>query len=197
MRQIAYLLIGVLAGFILAGAIFLVTRLPSGEPIALEPIPTKPPIEVHVIGAVVRPGVYSLPEGSRVQDAIEAAGGLLSDTDANNINLAAKVEDGTQLKIGNVTTVVGATPQGGSPFTIIPTPTAGGGGAGGGDLVDINTATAAELESLPGIGPTLAQAIVQYRNTHGPFAQIEDIMNVPGIGPSVFDAIMDLITTGQ
>src|SRR5512143_2323489 len=117
MRQIAYMLIGVLAGFILAGAIFIVARLPSGKPIALEPSPTKAPIEVHVIGAVVRPGLYTLPEGSRVQDAIDAAGGLLSETDANSINLAAKVEDGQQLQIGSGTGVVaGPTAPGGAPF---------------------------------------------------------------------------------
>jgi len=191
------MLIGVLAGFILAGAIFLVTRLPAGEPIALEPVPTKVPIEVHVIGEVVRPGVYSLPEGSRVQDAIDAAGGLLSGTNVNDINLAAKLEDGQQLKIGNITSVAGsATQQGGSPFTVVPTQT-GGGGSNSGDLVNINTASASELESLPGIGPTAAQNIINYRNQHGPFAQIEDIMNVSGIGPSTFDAIQDLITTGQ
>src|SRR5512140_28238 len=123
MRQIAYMLIGVLAGFILAGAIFMVTRIPGGKPIALEPVPTKVPLEVHVVGAVVRPGVYSLPEGSRVQDAIEAAGGLLAGTDANNLNLAAKVEDGQQLQIGSVSSVAGAqnpSGQGASPFSVLP-----------------------------------------------------------------------------
>lgn len=191
------MLVGVLAGFILAGAIFIVTRLPSGEPIALQPVPTKVPIEVHVIGGVVRPGVYSLPEGSRVQDAIDAAGGLLSGTNSNDINLAAKLEDGQQLKIGDVASVAGSAPQqGGSPFTVVPTQP-GGGNPNLGDLVNINTATADELESLPGVGPTMAQNIINYRNQHGPFAQIEDIMNVPGIGPSTFDAIQDLITTGD
>ncbi len=191
------MLIGVLAGFILAGAIFIVVRLPAGEPIALEPSPTKVPIQVDVIGEVVRPGVYSLPEGSRVQDAIDAAGGLLAGTSATDINLAAKLEDGQQLKIGNVTSVAGTNQgQGGAPFSVIPTQTGGGGGTSS-DLVDINTATLDQLESLPGIGPTIAQNIINYRTQHGPFAQIEDIMNVPGIGPSTFDSIQDLITTGQ
>src|SRR5512143_3157803 len=166
MRQIAYMLIGVLAGFILAGAIFIVTRLPSGEPIALEPVPTKVPIEVHVVGAVVRPGLYKLPEGSRVQDAIDAAGGLLSETDANSLNLAAKVEDGQQLQIGSGTGLAapaGPTQPGGSPFTVITTPTPQGGSNPSGDLIDINTASLSELESLPGIGPTTAQNIINYR----------------------------------
>jgi len=193
------MLIGVLAGFILAGAIFIVTRLPAGKPIALEPSPTKVPIEVHVIGQVVRPGIYSLPEGSRVQDAIDAAGGLLSDTNTNDINLAAKLEDGQQLKIGDVTAASGTVGQGqgASPFSVVPTQAGGGGSTTNPDLININTATADQLESLPGIGPTAAQNIINYRTQHGPFETVEDIMNVPGIGPSTFDAIQDLITTGQ
>ena len=200
MRQIAYMLIGVLAGFILAGAIFMVTRLPGGEPIALQPSPTKAPIEVHVIGEVVRPGLYTLPEGSRVQDAIDAAGGLLAGMDTNSLNLAAKVEDGQQLKIGNVTTLAGASgtnPATGAPFSVLPTQPGLNPTNPSGDLIDINTASADELATLPGIGPTTAQNIINYRDQHGDFGTIEDIMNVPGIGPSTFDAIQDLITTGQ
>ncbi len=195
MRQIAYVMIGVLVGFILAGSVFLVTRLPAGKPIALEPAPTKAPIEVHVVGGVVHPGVYKLPDGSRVQDAIDAAGGLLSDANTSAINLAAKLEDGQQVQIGGG---AGAgTPSAGGtsvPFTVIQTPDTGG---SNGDLVDLNTATLAQLESLPGIGPTTAQSIIDYRDQNGPFVQIEDIMNVPGIGPSTFNSIQDLITVGQ
>jgi competence protein ComEA len=192
MRQIAYVMIGVLVGFILAGSVFLVTRLPAGKPIALEPAPTKVPIEVHVVGGVVHPGVYKLPDGSRVQDAIDAAGGLLSDANTSAINLAAKLEDGQQVQIGGG---AGAgTPLAGTgvPFTVIQTPD-----TSGGDLVDINTATLAQLEALPGIGSTTAQNIIDYRDQNGPFVQIEDIMNVPGIGLNTFDSIQDLITVGQ
>jgi competence protein ComEA len=193
MKQIAYVLVGVMIGFILAGGIFIVTRLPSGKPIALMPSPTKQPIEVHVVGGVVRPGVYSLPTGSRVQDAVDAAGGLLAETDASSINLAAKVEDGEQVQIpgGN-----GATngSQGSAPFSVLPTVGAPGVSP---DLVDINIATVDELDALPGIGPTTAQNIVDYRDANGPFTQIEDIMNVPGVGPSTFDSIKGLITVGQ
>ena len=187
------MLIGVLAGFILAGAMFIVIRLPSGEPIALQPVPTKAPIQVHVVGAVVRPGLYSLPEGSRVQDAINAAGGLLSEADANTMNLAEKVEDGQQLQIGKGGLTASPT-KAGSPFSVIATPK--GGSTPNPDLVDINTAGLDELESLPGIGPTAAQNIINYRNQHGPFQQIEDIMNVPGIGPATFNQLQDLITAG-
>src|SRR5512141_2197069 len=146
MRQIAYVMIGVLVGFILAGSVFLVTRLPAGEPISLETAHTKVPIEVHVIGGVVHPGLYPLPQGSRVQDAIDAAGGLLSDADTSSLNLAARVEDGQQLQIPGGEAGASnpsATPV---PFAVIPTVGAGS------DLVNINTATLEKLESLPGIG---------------------------------------------
>ncbi len=189
MRQIAYVLVGVLIGFILAGALLVVTRLPEGKPIALEPAPTKTPIKVHVVGAVVRPGVYALPDGNRVQDAITAAGGLLAAADPSGLNLAAKLEDGQQLTIP--TGAGAATPEGNAPFTVVST---AGVSTPAGDLVNINTAPVDELDALPGIGPTTAQNIVDYRTQHGPFQHIEDIMNVPGIGPATFDSIQNLIT---
>ncbi len=196
MRQVAYVLVGILVGFILAGAIFIVTRLPAGKPIALEPSPTQVPIEINIVGGVVHPGVYTLPEGSRIQDAVDAAGGLLAGTDVGSINLAAKLEDGQQVEIpGGL--AAGATSQpGGVPFSVIqtpglplpPTPVVG--------RININTATLAQLDSLPNIGPATAQAIITYRAQHGAFARIQDIMQVPGIGPSTFDAISSLITVG-
>ncbi len=191
MKQILYVLLGVLTGFFLAGVAFLSARLPAGQPIVLEPAPTKAPLVVHVIGAVVHPGVYSLPEGSRVQDALTAAGGLLAEANPNALNLAAKLEDGQQVAVpdqsGRVPLAVTPT----AAFEVIePTRPA----FESGDLININTASQEELESLPGIGPTLAQRIIDYRTEHGPFKQIEDIMNVPGIGPATFDQIMDLIT---
>ena len=198
MKQVAYVLVGVLAGFILAGGIFIVTRVPAGKPIALEPSPTKAPIEVHVVGGVVRPGVYELPEGSRVKDAIEAAGGLLVDADPGSMNLAAKVEDGQQLQIpggeSSASGLAGTSGGGTGPFQVIPTPaSAAASPTPRANLLDINTATLAELDSLPGIGPTTAQSIINYRNANGPFSQIEDIQNVPGIGRSTYDQIQDYI----
>jgi competence protein ComEA len=190
MRQIAYVMIGVLVGFILAGSVFLVTRMPAGKPIALEAVPTKAPLEVHVVGAVVRPGVYTLPQGSRVQDAIDAAGGLLSGAQPNTINLAAKLEDGQQVQIGG-TGAASPGAQSGSPFSVVPTV---GSSQCNPDLIDINNAPIADLETLPGIGQTFAQSIVDYRDQNGPFQQIEDITNVPGIGATRFNAIRDQIT---
>jgi len=187
-KPIYNVLIGVLAGFLLAGGILLVARAPGGEPITLQPAPTKAPIVVQVDGAVPRPGVYELAEGSRVQDAVTAAGGLLADADSTGINLAARLEDGQQLNIPY------GSGSAGPPAAVF----AGAATAApsSDDLININTASAEELDALPGIGPTTAQKIIDYRVEHGNFQSIEDIMNVSGIGPATFDRIKDLITVG-
>jgi competence protein ComEA len=151
------------------------------------PTPTPAPIRVHVSGAVCQPAVYELAPGSIVQDAVDAAGGPASDADLDCINLALELQDQQQVYV----------PRRGE--TSPPPPVSGGQpGIGGsaGALVDINTATAAELETLPRIGPTTAQRIMQYREANGPFAAIEDIQNVPGIGPATFEGLKDLITVG-
>jgi competence protein ComEA len=186
MRSALTVLIGVLAGFILAGALFLVARAPAGEPIQLLPAPTKTPLLVNVVGAVPRPGLYELPKGSRVHDAVDAAGGLLADADASSLNLAAPLEDGQLLSIPFVG---GENPASLSQGTALPTAQ-----SENLDLVNINTATAEELDNLPGIGPTTAQNIIDYRTQHGPFQRIDDLLNVPGIGPATFQLLKDLIT---
>ena len=174
--------IGVLIGLVLGGLLWIVARSPRGNSVELLPPPTPAPLVVDVAGAVPRPGVYELPDGSRVNDAVEAAGGFLAEADKANINLAAPLEDGQKLDIP----FLPGAPTAGVPQST-PTPTA----------ININTADAATLETLPGIGPTLAQAIIDYRGTSGGFYFIEDIMNVPGIGPSTFENIKDLIVTGS
>lgn len=195
MRNALYVLIGVMAGFVLAGTLLYVARAPSGETIILQPAPTEAPIAVHVIGAVPRPGLYEFSEGARVQDAIDAAGGLLASANANGLNLAALLEDGQQLDVpyGD-----GQSPQSSTNTFDLPGSTDGTGDDGGGtsnsELVNINTASLEELDSLPGIGPTTAQKIIDYREANGPFSVIEDIENVSGIGPATFENIKDLIT---
>jgi competence protein ComEA len=201
MRQALYVLMGVLAGFLLAGVVFFISRLPSGEAIALQPAPTLAPIAVDVTGAVTHPGLYKFPEGSRVQDAIDAAGGLLADANTTAINLAARLEDGQQL---NIPYKEGAAPVAAteeplftfsSPGGVTAEPTSES--SSGAELININTATVEQLDTLPGIGPTTAQKIIDYRATNGPFGTIDDIVNVSGIGPSTFDNIKDLITVGS
>lgn len=200
MKNVLYVLLGVMAGFVLAGVLIFVSRAPAGQPIALRPAPTKAPIAVHVIGAVPRPGLYEFAEGARVQDAIDAAGGLLSSANGSAINLAALLTDGQQL---NIPYLEGQAPAEESASLELPgssgnneTPTPESSLSTDGELVNINTATLEELDSLPGIGPTIAQRIIDYRTENGPFSTIDEIMDVSGVGPATFDEIKDLITVG-
>ncbi len=194
MKNALYILLGIMAGFVLAGVLVFVSRAPSGSPITLQPAPTDAPIAIHVIGAVPRPGLYEFPEGVRVQDAIDAAGGLLAEANVDALNLAALLEDGQQL---NIPYKAGSEPVV-DPFALDLPSSATATPLANPDieLININTATLEELDSLPGIGPTTAQKILEYRapDANGPFATIEDIMNVSGIGPSTFEDIKDLIT---
>ncbi|MEK7817205.1 MAG: helix-hairpin-helix domain-containing protein [Actinomycetota bacterium] len=141
-------------------------------------------VKVHVVGAVARPGLYSLKPNQRAADAIDAAGGPTPTADLSQVNLAAKLADGQQLLVPEK----GAAPANGS------NPAAGGGGragAGGGAAgpVSLNAATAAQLEELDGVGPKTAQKIIEYREAHGGFKSIEELMEVPGIGQAKFESI--------
>jgi len=176
--------LGVLIGLTAAGLLLLVSSRPRGEAIRLSPPPTAPPLVVDVSGAVTQPGVYELTPDSRVQDAIRAAGGALAEADLAGLNLAAPLEDGAAIRVP----VRGETPSPPSRSGEIPVPGVTGG------LININTATQEGLESLPGIGPTLAKRVIQYREANGPFPNIEAIENVSGIGPGIFEKIRDLIT---
>lgn len=196
MKNVLYTLVGVMAGFALAGLLLFISRAPAGEPIKLLPAPTKEPIAVHVIGAVPRPGLYEFAEGARVQDAIDAAGGLLASASVDTINLAALLEDGQQLNIpfkaGEEPTTSNSSDD---TSLVLPGATEASSSGSSQDLININTASVEELDSLPGIGPTIAQRIIDYRDENGPFQTIEDILNVSGVGPSTFEQIKDLITT--
>jgi competence protein ComEA len=162
--------------------------------------PTPPPtLKVYVVGAVVRPGVYPLTEGDRIEDAIRAAGGALADADLEGINLSARVHDEEQIRVPH---------QGEAPFTPAPAPpvanpaapaTTPGLSSGGGPPatpVNINQADAAALATLPGIGPALAGRIIAYRAEHGPFQHVEDIKLVRGIGDSIYETIRPYIVVG-
>lgn len=192
MKNALYVLFGVVAGFILAGVLFYVSRAPAGEPIVLQPAPTQAPIAVDVAGAVARPGLYKFPEGARVQDAIDAAGGLLTTADTSTLNLAAKVEDGQQLSIPCKD---GSCPVGAPAAVELPGSATEAPVITSGDLINVNTATLEELDSLPGIGPATAQKIIDYRDQNGPFYVPEDLLNVSGIGTTTLDKIRNLIST--
>ncbi len=191
MKRVWEPVLGLLAGFLAAGVLLWAVRPPQGVAITLRPPPSPAPLVVDVEGAVASPGVYTLPPGSRVRDALEAAGGLLPQAERSALNLAAPLEDGSRLRVPAVPPTATALPPGmpSTPAAGAPPP-AGESAA----LVDINHATQAELESLPGIGPALAERIIAYRQEHGPFARIEDIQLVSGIGPATFERIRTQIT---
>jgi len=184
LKSILYLISGILFGLFVAAVVWVVARNPSGESVTLRPVPTEKPIVVQISGAIPRPGVYALPKGARVQDLISAAGGFLAEAEKETINLARPLEDGERLDIAYV--------EGFSP--VIPTPQEAVVITTSSDLININTASSFELDSLPGIGPTTAKKIIEYREKNGPFTSIESIINVSGIGPATYERIKDLIT---
>lgn len=189
LKSILYMAAGLLLGLFVALLVWVVARNPSGQSVTLRPPPTETPIIVHITGAVPRPGVYALAKGARVQDAISAAGGFLAEAEKTGINLARALEDGEQLDIPYLegfTPVIEIDPSG-AVVTEVPSSS---------ELININTASQAELETLPGIGPTTAQKIIEYREANGSFLSTEDIVNVSGIGPVTYERIKDLITVG-
>jgi competence protein ComEA len=185
LKSTLYLASGILFGLFLAALVWVVSRNPTGEAVILRPVPTEKPVIVHITGAVPRPGVYALPQGARVQDGISAAGGFLAEAEKSQLNLAQLLEDGQKL---DIPFIEGASPVITTPVPEVVTSTT--------ELININTAAALELEALPGIGPTTAQKIIDYREQNGPFVSTEDIINVPGIGPGTYERIKDLITVG-
>jgi competence protein ComEA len=176
-------LAGLMTGLISSGVLLLVISEPHGRPIELLPPPTPESLRIHVAGAVTQPGVYMLPVESIVEQAIEAAGGPLEEAVLDIINMAALLEDGQQIFV----------PTKGDPSseTYPSDPIFISASA---EKININTAPASELETLPGIGPSLAKKIVEFRATHGPFLKPEDLLNVSGIGPAKLEDIRDLIT---
>jgi competence protein ComEA len=151
----------------------------SAAPVAS---PTGAPIIVDVTGWVHEPGVYEFVEGDRVIDAVDRAGGARNGADLSVLNLAAPLADGTQV----VVVKEGAAVGGGE------VPGAAPGAPDG--LIDINTASATELEALSGIGEVLAAAIVDFRTENGPFASVDELEDVSGIGPATLEEIRDLVT---
>jgi competence protein ComEA len=160
---------------------------PSSSP---APEDERGPITVHVAGAVVQPGVVRVPGGSRVVDAIDAAGGGQPDADLDRLNLAAKVVDGQRVAVARVGQPA-PVEAGGSATGGLTAPTPGGVPADG--PINLNTATAEQLEELPGIGPTLAAAILAERDRRGGFDDVSELQDVRGIGELRYADIKDLV----
>lgn len=179
----------VLATVLTAAAVFTVWWLLStrpqattdAEPLALStssPTTTSPPeLVIDVEGKVNRPGIVTLPKGSRVVDAIKAAGGVKGKADTSSLNMARKIDDGEQILVG-VAPVAGAAPVVGAP----------------GAKVNLNSATMDQLDELPGVGPVTAKSILDWRTKNGRFTKVEDLLDVKGIGQATLDDLRDLVT---
>jgi competence protein ComEA len=189
--QVAFLsLVGIVAFVVIY--VILKRPEPSSPPlvITLQPRPTDEPatptpatINVYVSGAVRKPDVYALPLNSIVKDAITAAGGATADADLDRINLATRLADQMQVYVPRQGEAAPPPSNGSSPDS----PT---------EKININTGSVEELDKLPGIGPAIAKAIIDYRTKYGPFKKIEDINAVKGIGDALFEKIKDQITVG-
>jgi competence protein ComEA len=166
----------------MASAVTSTTMATPGAPPADAVAPTS--VLVHVAGAVVEPGVYELLPGARVRDALVAAGGPAATADWDALNLAAPVADGTRVYVPEHGEVVPAGPLDPAADAAVPP-----------GPVDLNRATADQLDELPGVGPATADAIVAERERNGPFVGVDDLDRVPGIGPAKIAALRDLVTT--
>ncbi|GAB6938968.1 ComEA family DNA-binding protein [Isoptericola variabilis] len=157
-----------------------------------EAAPAPGTVVVHVVGEVREPGLVTVPAGARVADALAAAGGTTRRADAAGLNLARAVVDGEQIRVprpGETVPAPGAVPDGADGSA-----TGGAPGTSPGGAVSLNSATAADLEVLPGIGPALAGRIVAWREENGPFTSVDELDEVSGIGPSVLAQVRDLVT---
>jgi len=172
---------GIFIGLLASGALWLLSQPRRGAPVQLKPPPGPVPIQVHVSGEVNQSGVVELPPGSRVFEAIEAAGGFSVAADSDSLNLAAVLEDGQRV--------------------FVPAKREPGDEAGGVEEppavivypIDLNSADQPTLETLPGIGPEKAKAIIAFRMVNGPFRTLEDLDAVEGIGPAIIADIEELV----
>lgn len=158
---------------------------PAGELSAPTSEPAAPPAEliVHVAGAVKKPGVYRVAQGARVVDAIEQAGGATQNADLNALNLAEPLSDGQKVYVPRKGEAPAAVVAASAANSAIATKSRASKPADVQFPIDLNRATAEQLEAIPGIGPTLAQRIIEYRQTHGRFHSVEELLEVRGIGP--------------
>lgn len=177
---------GVALTLVLVGlgiAVFVTAITPHGSSTVIAPdddatgVPAAGVIYVHILGQVARPGLYELPDGARAVDAVAAAGGFTEQADAAGLNLARFVSDGEQIVVPAIGEGAAAAP-----------------GITGDGRVNLNTADAAALDTLPGVGPATAAKILAWREEHGRFESVDDLLDVGGIGEAKLDAIRDLVT---
>ena len=187
--RIGLAIVALVAAVAVVYALFQAIDERSAPPIVIENAAATLPIVVDIRGEVAAPGVYELAPGARLQDAIVAAGGLTEEADLSTLNLARRLRDGELL-------VMLALPGPGSTPIV---PTTGSDADGAQDArvrININTATTDELEALPEIGAVTAARIVAYREEHGPYRAVDDLIHVQGISDRTIDGFRELVTTG-
>lgn len=189
MTRIAIATIAVIAAIVVVGALFIVYDDLSAPPIVISDPESDGVIVVQVTGAVATPGTYEVTTDARVVDVIAAAGGARPDADLGSINLARRVRDEDHLVIASRARPTDAAASSGTPETL--------GGSDQPGLININLAAAAELDELPGIGPAIAQRIIDDRAGRGPFRSVDELARVSGISSAMVEEIRALITAGQ
>lgn len=178
-------MVSLLTALLVAVVTFVILDRLTPSDIILQPA-SPPDIVIEITGAIATPGVYELPGSSRLQRAIDRAGGLRAEADVSSLNLAGRIGDGEKLVIpsrantGPIAEPV-ASPQGSDP-------------GNESSLIDLNTATAAELDTLPGIGPVIAERILSYRDVNGPFTSVDRLADVEGISAAMVEEIRPLVT---
>jgi competence protein ComEA len=186
--RIGLALVAFAAAVAVAFALFRAWDDRSAPPIVIADVASTQPIVVDLRGEVAAPGVYELPPEARVQDAVEAGGGLTEAADLSTINLARRLRD------GEVVVIAAVPPAGATPSTVaIPNVADAPSNAG---RININTATARELEALPGIGEVTAGRIVAFREEHGPYRSVDDLIHVSGVSTRTIEGLRDVATVG-
>ena len=188
--RIGLAIVAIVAGVIAIFAIVRAIDERTAPPIVIDNALVQPGVVVDLRGEVVNPGVYELQAGSRLDDAVVAAGGLTDDADLTQLNLAARLQDGSIVTVPSVAKLTevgsgndvdsGGTTSGSQPSS----------------LVNLNTANEPELESLPGVGEVTAGRIIEYREANGPFHSVDDLVHIQGISMKTINGLRDLVTTG-
>ena len=188
LTRIGLIVVAVIAAVAGAYALYRAMDERSAPPIVIEDAAATMPVVVDVRGAVESAGVYELPPGARVQDAVAAAGGLTEEADLATVNLARRLRDGEVVVIVELP-APGSTPQ--------PTMSTGETSSeSSSSRININTATAEELEVLPGVGQVTAARIIAFREQKGPFRSVDDLIHVQGISDRTIDGFRDMVTVG-
>ena len=195
MARVSLVVVAAIAGAVVVGLLLLRIDDRSAPPIVIDDPLADATIVVAVEGAVASPGVYPLPADARAQDALDAAGGPAADADLAAVNPARRLEDQERLVVprlgsdGAGAVVAAEEAPAGPTAAVAAAPDAAA-------PIDVNAASAAQLDALPGIGPVLAQRIVDYRLEHGPYGTIDELANVEGISPRMVGELRPLVTVG-